>query len=129
MAIRAALSTELAAAMRRRDTAIVTALRNALSSVANAEAVHPDESPDPTLVSRYVVGATAGLGATEVARAELTEEQVHAIVEHERAELLAHAGRLSGLGRRDEADAARRAAAALAAVLAGARTHRSTGPS
>jgi len=117
MAIRAALSAELTAAMRRRDTAVVTALRSALSATANAEAAPPSPPLETTLVSEHVAGATRGLGATEVARVDLSEDQVREIVAHERADLMAHAERLTRLCRRDEADAARRAAEVLAAVL------------
>jgi hypothetical protein len=118
MTIRALLSAELTAAMRRRDTAVVTALRNVLSATANAEAAPLGEPLDRAPLSPHFAGSTPGLAATEVTRVDLTEEQVRAIVDHERAELLAHAERLSRLCRRDEADAARRAAGALADVVA-----------
>jgi hypothetical protein len=125
--IREALSAQLAAAMRRRDTPVVTALRTALSAAANAEAAQPQETHDNTLISEHFAGDTAGLGATEVARVDLTEEHVGAIVAHERADLLAHAERLTRLCRHDEADAARRAADALGAVLADAQAPRRKG--
>ena len=118
MTIRAALSAELTAAMRRRDTAVVTALRNVLSATANAEAAPLGEPRDQAPLSQHFAGATPGLGATEVPRVDLAEEQVRAIVAHERAELMAHAEQLTRLCRRDEADAARRAAGALADVVA-----------
>lgn len=117
-AIRGALSAELASAMRRRDSAVVSAVRNALSAVANAEASEPDEPlPAAVPVSQHFAGATPGLGATEVARIELSDEQVLELVAHERADLLAHAERLTRLCRRDEADSARRAAGVLAAAM------------
>lgn len=121
MRILEALSTELTAAMRRRDTAVVSALRSAQSALANAEAT-PDAGPrvdgaGAPVHSRHVAGATPGLGATEVARVTLTQDQVRTIVDHERADLLAHAERLQRLCRRDEADGARRAADVLASLL------------
>jgi uncharacterized protein len=117
MRIREALASELTAAMRRRDTAVVTALRTALSATANAEAAQPDEPETSMQFGQHFAGATPGLGATEVARVELVEEQVSGIVAHERADLMAHAQRLADVGRQEESDAARRAAEVLGAVL------------
>ena len=114
----------LRAAMRRRDAGVVAALRTALSAVANAEAAPPADPPDPAsdakLISQHFAGAAQGLGATEVARSELTEAQVRAIVTREHADLLEHAEGLARIGREDEAEAARRGAAALADALAAA---------
>ena len=118
MTIRAALTAELTDAMRRRDTAAARALRSSLAAVANAEAPPTPEPPGDAPASEHVAGSVAGLGATEVPRVHLTDDQVRAIVTREHAELMGHAEHLTRLCRRDEADAARRAADCLAAVLA-----------
>ena len=119
MTIREALSAELTDAMRRRDTAAARALRTALAAVANAEAPPAPDLPGVAPASEHVAGSVAGLAATEVPRVHLTDDQVRAIVTREHAELMGHAERLTRLCRRDEADAARRAADSVAAVLAG----------
>ena len=117
MTLRDALNSELVAAMQRRDRPVTAALRTTLAALANAEAV-PTESPAvSTMGTPHIAGATAGLGATEAPRRDLTEDHERAIVARERAELLSHADRLTRLCRRDEADAARRAAATLSDVL------------
>jgi hypothetical protein len=119
--LRDALTTELADAIRRRDRPVVAGLRTALAALANAEAL-PAAEPGGTLSTTiHVAGATAGLGATEARRRYLSDEHERALVAHERAELMSHADRLTRLCRHDEADGARRAAAALAAALDGAR--------
>jgi hypothetical protein len=124
--LRDALSAELAAARRRRDSAVTTALRTTLAALDNAEAIpHPSaapqdaprDDPSPTVTSPHFPGALAGLGSGDAARRELTESEMHAIVAHERDDLLSHADRLTRLCRRDEADGARRAAATLTGLL------------
>ncbi len=126
MTLRDALSAELAAARRRRDSAVTMALRTTLAALDNAEAVpHPSaapadagrDDPSPTVSSPHFPGALAGLGSGEVARRVLAESEVRAIVAHERDDLLSHADRLTRLCRRDEADGARRAAATLSGLL------------
>ena len=103
--------------MRRRDTAVVAALRSALSTIANAEAASPVDTDTSTTGSIHFAGAAPGLGAAEVERLTRTEEQQRAIVTAEVAELSAHVERLNRLCRQDEADAARRALEILAQIL------------
>jgi hypothetical protein len=83
-------------------------LRTVLSAVANAEAApHADETPPSSRSAGGIAGAADGLAATEVARRELDEQTVRAIVEAERAELLAAADDLAGRGALDAAGALR----------------------
>ncbi len=72
-AVRARLSQALRDALRGRDQVATSALRSALAAIANAEAVAASPQPAPASGSEHFAGAAAGLGATEVARKELTE--------------------------------------------------------
>jgi hypothetical protein len=117
VSLRDSLDAELAAALRGRDRAVASAVRSALSALANAEAVPVEAGLDTRSGSEHVAGSVAGLGAAEVGRSLLTEEQQRALVANEIAELNGHAERLVRLCRRDEADGARRGARALDRVL------------
>lgn len=117
MPLRDSLDAELAAALRGRDRAVASAVRSALSALANAEAVPVEAALDTRGGTEQFAGSVPGLGAVEVARRLLTEEQQRAIVAGEVAELDGHAERLARLCRRDEADGARRAAQVLKRVL------------
>lgn len=117
MGVRDALQVELAAAMRRRDSAVVSVLRIALSELANAQAQPPTEMQTSTTGSVHVAGAAAGPGAAEAPRIHRSEDQQRAIVADELAALTGHVERLAGLCRWEEADAARRAAQALGRIL------------
>jgi hypothetical protein len=104
--------------MRRRDTPVVAALRSTLSALANAEAAPASGDTDTSSPeSVHFAGSTRGLGAAEVERLTRTEDQQRTIVAAEIAELTHHAERLNTLCRRDEADAARRAARILGGLL------------
>ena len=118
MTLRDALRSELTAALRRRDRPVASALRTALAAIANAEAAPGVDTIDSRAGSAHIAGATAGLGATEVARLTLTEDEQRALVTQDQAELTSHAERLASLCRLDEADGARRAARALGEALA-----------
>lgn len=106
----------LRAAMRDRDTAVVAAVRSALSAIANAEAVVGPRTS--TTTSAHVAGAAAGLGAAEAQRAVLDEQARRELVAQEVADLWLHADRLRDHGRIEQADAAQRGAAALSALIA-----------
>jgi hypothetical protein len=113
------LRAELTAAMRRRDNAVVAVLRSALSAMANAEA-SPAALPPPATASTdsiHIAGATAGLGATEVARFSLTEQDRESLLTTEAAELSTRVDHLTRLCRYDEADGARRGLHILRQVL------------
>lgn len=105
--LHARLRGDLTAALRERDRDTVGVLRTVLSAIANAEA-QPVAGSTPTshVANGRIAGASAGVGATEVARRELDEDEVRAIVQAERDERIAAADEL-----------ARRGAAAAAVAL------------
>jgi uncharacterized protein YqeY len=78
--MQARLRVALKTAMKARDAAAVNALRTALAAIDNAEAVAVPAPATGPLVEGVIAGAAAGVGATEVARRELTEDAVVAIV-------------------------------------------------
>ena len=84
MPLRDRLRMALTTAMKERDTVALAALRPTLGAIDNAEAVEPPA----TFVtgSSPVAGAVRGLGASEVARRDLTEEEITGIVRAEIAE-------------------------------------------
>lgn len=112
------LKAELRTSMRRRDRAVTDALRSVLGELANAEAV-PVHEPDGGAATshEHIAGSTAGLGATEARRHDVPVASQRAIVAEHRAELLAHAERLTQLCRHEEADGVRRAAGTLGQLL------------
>ncbi|WP_086819009.1 GatB/YqeY domain-containing protein [Allokutzneria sp. NRRL B-24872] len=79
--MRATLRDSLTAALKARDRVAVAALRSALSAIDNAEAV-PLEHQRVT-GDEHFAGASAGVGATEAQRRDLTEADVRAVVENE----------------------------------------------
>jgi hypothetical protein len=119
------LRTELTAAMRRRDTAAVAALRSALAAVANAEAVPgaqagPEaQGPATVVTSPHVAGAAAGAGAAEVARRQLDAREVAAIVRAELATLQQAADHAAASGQAARAERLQAEVAALRHVLDG----------
>jgi len=109
------LRTALNQAMRDRAD-VASALRSALGAIANAQAVEdPQTAPAP---SAHVAGAVAGLGAAEVERAALGEQDRRALVAAEAQELAALAARLREHGRFAQAESAERGAAVLLDLLA-----------
>jgi uncharacterized protein YqeY len=109
------LHTARTDAMRRRDRAATSALRTALSAIANAEAV--DASVAPRHDSTSIAGAVTGVGAAEVARRELTFTQVVAIVHAEIDDLRASADEYDGLGQDEQAAELRAGADAVERAL------------
>ena len=119
--LRERLRAALKAAMKARDVAGVSALRTALAAVDNAEAVpgSPDHDHEPgPLAEGVIAGAAAGVGATEAARRELTEEQVTAVVAAEVAERRAAAADYGAAGHDERAARLTAEADALDRVLA-----------
>lgn len=117
VAIEEGLQAELAAAMRRRDTAVVAVLRSASAALANAQSRPPDTSTPVPDGTAHVAGASAGLRSTEVPRLVLDEDERRAILSDEAAELAGHVDRLTRLCRLDEADGARRGLTVLRGLL------------
>jgi uncharacterized protein YqeY len=123
---REALRAQLLTARKERDQTRVSALRSALSAIDNAET--PDaETPDAqtphgtTLVATpngTIAGAVTGLGCTEVARRQLTDAQIRALLRAEVDERRKAAEQLADNGAEDRAAAVRSEADVLSAVLA-----------
>jgi|SRR6516165_1585016 len=105
--LRRRLETSLRAAMKDRDTAAIGALRAALGAIDNAEAVPPPVAPTtaPTAgpTAGPIAGARAGAGAGDVARRELNEADVRAIVRAEVEDLNSNADEYVLLGKEEEA--------------------------
>jgi hypothetical protein len=107
----ARLRTALAQALRRRDSAAVSALRSALSAIGNAEAVAAPAAAGPA--SAHIAGAAAGVGAAESRRRRLSEAEVSRILQAEVSERLAAARDYDGSGHPARAQRLRAEAHAL----------------
>jgi uncharacterized protein len=112
--LRERMSVALTASMKARDRVAVAALRSALARVANAEAVPVETVPRAGAIEQARVGA----GAADAPRRELTEAEVHEIVEAEVAEHENAARHLTDVGRPDDAARVRAEADVLRALLA-----------
>src|SRR5699024_4242196 len=84
--MREVLRAELKTAMRARDRVAVAALRSAIATIDNAEAV-PVETPLPGAsaaasedAQQHVAGAVVGVGNSEVARRDLGEARMRELV-------------------------------------------------
>ncbi|PRX99106.1 GatB/YqeY domain-containing protein [Allonocardiopsis opalescens] len=116
--MRTSLRDGLKAALKARDRVAVTALRSALAAIDNAEAVPADHPLDAAASSEHVAGAALGVGAADVARRRLTEEEVRSIVEKEARDRTAAAAEYERLGRTDAAERLRTEAEVLNRHLA-----------
>ena len=102
------MQADLREAMKARDSSRVAVLRATLGALANAEAVEPLTGP---------ISLTAAAGTTEVARRELSDAEVRAVIERERSELLVAADERDALDLPDDATELRAQSAALTAYL------------
>lgn len=100
--------------MKARDTVAVPALRSALAAIDNAEAVTP---ATPVGKGLAIEQAPVGVGATEVSRRTLTEEDVERIVGAEVAEREAAAGQYDRTDQPQRAELLRSQARLLSAYL------------
>ncbi|MFI1096811.1 hypothetical protein [Streptomyces sp. NPDC020917] len=100
--------------MRARDKVAVSALRSALATLDNAEAVPVDES---ALRGVALEQSPVGAGATEAARRELGEDEVTAVVRAEADERLDAAAQLTAPAHADHATRLRAEAAVLLSLL------------
>lgn len=101
-AIQARLRHALRTAVKSKDTVAVSALRSALSAIANAEAV-PAQDVSSRSAGAHVAGGTAGLASAEAERRILTAEETAAIVAEEITERQAAARQYEGAGHPDRA--------------------------
>jgi len=112
--LRALLQSSLLPAMRVGDKDTVSVVRAALAAIANAEAVPVDDAAP--LTDGPIAGAAVGLGTTEAARRELSQDEVRQIVERERQDRI-HAAEESEAGGLGEYAARLRTQAAVLAFL------------
>ncbi|WP_323100972.1 hypothetical protein [Intrasporangium sp. YIM S08009] len=121
--LRLALRARLTAAMRERDRGAVSALRTTLAALDNAEAVPMSDVPGLVAgpsSSEHVAGAAVGVGAAEVDRRVLGEDDERAVVEAEVASLFDAARHRRGTGDGAGAEAAEAAARLLEDLAASA---------
>ena len=121
---RETLRAQLLTARKERDQTRVSALRSALSAIDNAET--PDaqtsdadtsDETTPVTPDGAIAGAGSGLGSTEVARRQLTDSEIRALIRAEVDERLRAAEQLADNGAEDRAAAVRSEADVLTAVL------------
>ncbi len=103
--MRARLQADLRVAMKAREPERVSVIRSAIAAIGNAEAVRTERSP------------AQGVVQVEVARRDLSDDDVRAVLEALRTELLDGADELAGLGEEDRAAVVRRQAETLATYL------------
>lgn len=115
--VRERLSLALRESLRARDAVASAALRSALSAIANAEAVSPEAIPVARTTSAHIAGAAAGLGAGEVPRRVLSDDEVAAIVRGEITEREQSADQYASAGHAERAELLRSQARVLSAVL------------
>jgi uncharacterized protein YqeY len=112
--LRERLRAAVPAAMKAGDHRAVAAYRSALAAVENAEAVEVGEQ----VRAGAIETSPAGLGAAEVARRTLSEDEIAAIVRSEIDERRAAAAGYEKAGRSERAAALLAEADVLAAQLA-----------
>jgi uncharacterized protein YqeY len=118
---RETLRAQLLTARKDRNQTRVSALRSALSAIDNAETPDADTSRETPLISTpngTIAGAATGLGSTEVARRQLTDAEIRALLRAEVDERLRAAQQLVDNDAEDRAAAVRSEADVLAAILA-----------
>jgi uncharacterized protein len=111
--VRERLRAALPAAMRQRDTALVALLRQTLAALDNAEAV-PDAGSDPG--SLALEATPVGVGAREVARRELSDDDAARVVRAEIGERKEAAAVYERASRTEDARRLREQADALAGI-------------
>lgn len=102
-------------ALRARERTALSAFRDVLAAIDNAEAVGLDRAP--AAQSEVIAGAAQGVGAGDLARRELSPGYVREIVEREIRERRESATSYASLGREDAADELKQQADALEALL------------
>ncbi|WP_231750803.1 hypothetical protein [Mycobacterium sp. NAZ190054] len=100
--VRDAMRRDLRAALKARRADVASALRVAIAAIDNAEAVGVGDEPAPA--SGRIAGASAGLGAADVARRDLSVEDVAAVLDELIDSSLREADRYRGFGHLEAAD-------------------------
>jgi len=112
---RTRLRGQLLAARKDRDAVRTSALRSALSAIDNAET--PDGARLDASSSETIAGGVVGLGAAEVARRQLSDEQIRALISAEVDERLTAADEFTAGGHPQRAATLRDEAALLTDLL------------
>ena len=99
------LRAELKNAMRSRQLAHVSVLRETLAAIDNAEAA--DLSTAPAVEHGVIAGGIAGRGTGEVARKSLSPAEVRAILERELSERRQAEATYTKFGQHEQAEALR----------------------
>jgi uncharacterized protein YqeY len=113
--MRRRLRESLKVAMSARDSIATAALRSAMSALDNAEAVSRSHAPAPT--GGIVGDVHLGVGAGEVARRNLSGEDVVEVVRAEIGERAAAATQYERLGRTEQASRLKAEATVLESFL------------
>jgi uncharacterized protein YqeY len=114
--LRSRLDRALRQALKSRDMIAVSAVRSALSAIANAEAT-PVAAPQATSGGPHFAGSAAGLGAGEAPRLHLSSAQMDEIVRAEISERQAAAQEYEQADHADRAARLRREAQVLSAAV------------
>lgn len=112
---RSLLRASLLAARKKRDSTRATALRSVLSAIDNAEA--PESVAVQARSTGRIAGAATGLGATEVSRRELSDEQIRGLVRSEIDERLSVAENFIAGCHAERAESLRAEATVLTGLL------------
>ncbi|MFC7621044.1 GatB/YqeY domain-containing protein [Microlunatus sp. GCM10028923] len=118
--LRDRLQRALRSALKERDRVGARAIRTALAAIANAEAVDPGSAPKAgPATDPAVAGTVKGVGAAEVARRELSADDLAAIVGREITERRRAATMYEQSGRSEHAGELHREADVLDRILSG----------
>jgi uncharacterized protein YqeY len=112
---RQTLRASLLSARKDRDPARIAALRSALAAIDNAEPPRGVLIDAP--MSGTIAGSVKGLGAAEVARRELSDGEIRALLQAEIDERLGAAEKVTAGGYTERATTLRTEAAVLADLL------------
>jgi uncharacterized protein YqeY len=115
--LRDRLRDALAVAIKGRDRVSTSVLRATLGAIENAEAVPADRAAAGGSVSLAIERTPVGVGAAEVARRVLTEDDVRTVMRAELAERAAAADTYARVGRLEQAERLRTEIEVLAAFL------------
>jgi uncharacterized protein YqeY len=114
--LRERLQLGLRAAMKSRDKAATAAFRSALGLIDNAEAADLSHAPTAQ-AGQHVAGGVAGLGAGEVPRQEVADEELVALLHQEVVRWESTAADCERVGRNDDAARLRAEIGALRPLL------------
>ncbi len=113
--LQARLRADLLTARKARDTTATAVLRSTLAAIANAEALPVAETA--LSMDGPIAGAAIGLGATEAARRNLSDEDIRSIISAEQSERRAAASDMESHGAAEKAEQLRAEAELLGAYL------------